>query len=338
MGPMPEPQPMVQVIRGGRIESVHHGSYVLMQAGEIVAQAGDPQRLTYYRSCSKPFQSMAAVTTGAADRFGLDAAMLAIGAGSHNAEPEQLATVRRMLGCLGLEASTLGCGGHWSLDPETARTQIQERDGATGPLSRLWSNCSGNHAAMLAATLALGAPVGTYLDAAHPAQVEITRILAAFTELALEDIAMAVDGCGAPVHGVPLSAVARSMMNLGRPEALPDDLRAGATRIVAAMHTHPDMVAGVRRFDTDLMRTASLTLVAKAGAEGVHGTCVPKLGLGLAVKVEDGSDRGYRHVVIEVLRRHGALTDDEAAALRQLHGETLTNWEGAAVGHLEVAV
>ena len=104
------------------------------------------------------------------------------------------------------------------------------------------------------------------------------------------------------------------------------------------MSAHPTMVAGAERFDTDLMETASMRILSKGGAEGVHGLAVPRLKLGLALKVEDGNDRGYRLVVIELLRRYGALTTKEAKVLAQRHGQTIRNFAGTEVGHLTVAI
>jgi L-asparaginase II len=335
---MPDPVPLVRAVRGGRLEAVHRGSYVLLQDGVVLERAGDPDCRAYYRSTSKPFQAMAAVTTGAADRFGLTPAMLALGAGSHNAEPRHLATLREMLSRLGLDEGALGCGGHWSIDPETARRQAAEHGPLLDPLPRAWSNCSGNHAVMLAAARGLDAPASTYLDAAHPAQVEITRLLALCCDVGTDEIGIGVDGCGAPAHEVALDAVARSLAHLGDPHDLPEDVAAAARRIGAAMSAHPEMVAGLRRFDTDLMTTASTRLIAKAGAEGIHGLVVPERKLALAIKVEDGHDRGYRLVVIELLRRYGVLREEEAAGLAERHGRTVCNRTGVAVGRLEVVV
>jgi L-asparaginase II len=98
------------------------------------------------------------------------------------------------------------------------------------------------------------------------------------------------------------------------------------------------MIAGYKRFDTDLMQSAATRLISKSGAEGVQGVVVPERRLAIAVKVDDGQDRGYRQVIIELLRRYGALSDTEAAGLADRHGRTIKNHTGAEVGHLEVVV
>ncbi|MDA1195487.1 MAG: asparaginase [Planctomycetota bacterium] len=335
---MNAPVPLVQILRGGRVESAHYGSYVVVRDGEVVEHAGDATRPTYYRSTAKPFQSMGCVLSGAAERFGFDDAMLALAAGSHNASASHLAVVRGMLAAAHLDEGALGCGGHWSIEPAVQRRQVAEVGPETNTFPAAWSNCSGKHASMLASAVALDAPLSTYLDAAHPVQVMITDIIAACAGVTLDDIHIAVDGCGAPVHELALDAMARSLYRFAVPDELPTPIQAAARRVGQAMARHPEMVAGAGRFDTDLMQGAAMTLLAKGGAEGVLGVGVPALGLGLAIKVEDGHDRGYRQLVIELLRRHGALTQVEADALAEAHGRTLRNHAGREVGRLAVAV
>lgn len=337
-GGMPSPVPLLHVIRGGRVESVHSGSYVLVQDGLVVEDAGNPDRRAYFRSTAKPFQAMGCVLSGAADAFGFTPAMLALAAGSHNGEARHVALARQMLAKAGVEEDALGCGGHLSIVPKVRVEQIRVLpEGAEAP-SAVYSNCSGKHASMLASAAHLGAPLGTYLDPAHPVQQTITEVIAACAGVALDDIGIGIDGCGAPVHEITIAQMAHAMHRLGCPDELPGPMADAARRVAAAMHAHPGMVAGLERFDTDLMEMAGAVLLAKAGAEGVHGVAVPALKLGLAIKIEDGSDRGYRQVVIELLRRHGALTAAEADALSERHGRTMKNFAGTEVGHLAVVI
>lgn len=330
--------PLVHVRRGGRLESVHRGSFVLLDGEQIIEAAGDPHHVAYYRSTSKPFQAMVAVTSGAADRYGLTPEELAIAAGSHNAAPHHLGVVRSILDKAGVDKSALGCGGHWSINPPLARRQAREFGTRPDPLPPIWSNCSGKHAAMLAAARAMNAPLDTYLDPSHPVQQEITAIIAAFAGMQVEDVGLGTDGCGAPTHAVSVLNMARSMMQLGRPETVAEPYREAGVRIGDAMSANPDMVAGEQRFDTDLMEAASMRILAKAGAEGIHGLAVPDRHFGLAVQIDDGSDRGYRQLVIALLLRHGVLSQEEADGLAERHGRTIKNWMGAEVGALHVVV
>ena len=335
---MAESVPLVAVWRGAVRESVHTGSYVVVEGDTILEERGTSDQVVYYRSTAKPFQALVLVTSGAFDRFALDPEALAIAGGSHDARPEQLDAVRTMLDRAQIGEEQLACAGHWSIDKAHARVQVRELGAEPATLPPLWSNCSGKHAAMLAAAKASGAALDGYLDRGHPVQQSILASLTAFSGVARDELAVAVDGCGAPIAGVPLVAMARSLARLGRPDGMSSAYRDAAQRVGQAMRAHPLLVAGPGRFDTDLMQATDAPLVAKAGAEGVHGLYVLGRGFGLAVKVDDGSDRGYRQVVIELLRRRGLLTDQAADDLAERHGRTVRNWGGEPVGRLEVLI
>jgi L-asparaginase II len=329
---VPASEPLVRVFRGALEESVHRGALVVWERGRATIVRGDRDRLVYYRSASKPLQALEVVAGGAADAYGLSPSEIAIAAGSHNAEPRHVEAARSILRKAGLDESALRCGGHRSVNSDVAFAQ--RRDGVA--ITSIVSNCSGKHAAMLAASKHAGAPLETYLDPDHPVQRAIRGHVATFA--AVDGVHVGIDGCGAPAFAVPLEAMARSIARFAAPDdAVPAPLAAAARRVADAMLRHPEMIAGLERFDTDLMASAPGVL-AKAGAEGVHVVAVPERALGLAVKVDDGSDRGYRAVVVEVLRRLGVLADGVADGLRERHAPAVVrNLAGAPVGRLVLA-
>jgi L-asparaginase II len=329
---MQSSESLVRVLRGGLEESFHTGALALVENGALVLSRGDPDRVVFYRSASKPLQALELVVSGAADAYGLTAAELAIAAGSHSGEPRHLEAARSILAKAGVDETSLRCGGHRSVNSDIAF--VQRRDHV--PVTSILSNCSGKHAGMLAAAKHRGLALEGYLDLDHPVQQAILDHVAAFAGLSRADVFAGVDGCGAPALALPLVAMARSIANLGAPAGLPAPLTAAALRIGAAMRTHPEMVAGEERFDTDLMLAAKGRVIAKAGAEGVHVTAIPDRRSALAIKVDDGSDRGYRAVVIEVLRRLSVLADSDADELRARHATTAQkNLAGKLVGRLE---
>ena len=333
---MQSSESLVRVMRGGIEESIHTGALALVENGALTLSRGDPDRVVFYRSASKPLQALELVVSGAADAFGLTAAELAIAAGSHNGEPRHLAAVRSILAKAGVDETSLRCGGHRSVNSDVAFAQ--RRDNV--PVTSILSNCSGKHAGMLAAAKHRGEHRGLtlegYLELAHPVQQAILDHVAAFAGIPRSQVFAGVDGCGAPALALPLVAMARSIANLGAPAALPGPLIEAALRIGSAMRAHPEMVAGEERFDTDLMLASHGRVIAKAGAEGVHVTAIPDRRSALAIKVDDGSDRGYRAVVIEVLRRLSVLSDNDADELRARHATTVQkNLAGKPVGRLE---
>jgi L-asparaginase II len=94
----------------------------------------------------------------------------------------------------------------------------------------------------------------------------------------------------------------------------------GGARVAAAMRAHPDLVRGPLAADSLLMRELD-GFTAKGGAEGLLCASGPG-GLGLALKVEDGSMRGMRPALAELLRRLGFETGELGVVpLRNSRGE-----------------
>lgn len=324
--------PLVRIHRGARLESSHHGVFILLRRDEVLAQGGDPDEIVFYRSASKALQALVAVTSGAADRFGLTPAALALAAGSHSGTALHIRTARAMLEAAGIDEARLGCGAHWPFDRASAQAARADHE---RPIA-VFSNCSGKHAAMLAAAKAMGAPLDTYLDPAHPVQQTIRTHVATLAGVPLEQVEVMVDGCGAPTFALPLQAAARSMQRLGVTRDLPGPLADAAGRVMAAALAHPEMIGGPGRFDTELMRHAAVPLMAKAGAEGVHATVIPQDDTVLFVKVQDGADRGYRRFVVDTLTRLGYLTTVGAEEVSRTQcAAELTNHAGDVVGRVE---
>ncbi|MGH9847197.1 MAG: asparaginase [Blastocatellia bacterium] len=330
--------PLVEVTRGAMVESLHRGFIAAVDAeGEVIARLGDAETRAWYRSAAKPFQTIPIITSGAAEHFALTEEELAVITGSHSGERIHLAPVEDILGRIGLAQSALRCGPHAPFDEATAK---QMRAAGFQPTS-LHNNCSGKHAGMLAFARHLNEPIENYIDPNHPIQRQIRVVLARFADVPVGEIAIAVDGCSAPVFGLSLEAMARSYAQLVAVEHtdIEPELAAAAKQVVAAMVEHPEMVGGTsKRLDTDLMRAARGQLISKVGAEGVQllgakpSARYPK-GLGIAIKIEDGDIRRARDpVVIETLRQLGLLDDDGLAILAGYARTTVFNHRKIEVG------
>src|SRR5256714_13478742 len=288
---VPVPVPLVEVRRGSITESRHRGHIIAVDGdGRTVAQLGEPEKLvTYLRSSCKPHQAIPLVASGAADRFDFTPKEIAIACASHSGEPVHVETVREMLDKIGLDAGALKCGVHEPFSAEAAQ-KLRETGEKPGVLR---NNCSGKHTGMLALALHLGAPPETYDHPESPVQKAILRAVAQFTGVAEKDVVLGTDGCGVPVFGMPIRAMALAYARIISPPAEFDDAtRAACERIVAAMTAHPEMVGGTtERFDTEVMRAAGVRAVSKVGAEGVYTTGImpcadwPR-GVGLAFKIE----------------------------------------------------
>jgi L-asparaginase II len=336
---VPESAPLVEVRRGSIVESRHRGHVVAVDGdGNTLAGLGKPETVTYLRSSAKPFQAVPLLTSGAADRFGFDERELAVACGSHSGEDVHAETVAAMLTKIGLDESFLKCGVHEPFDRATAE-RLRERGKRLGILR---NNCSGKHTGMLALALHLGAPPETYDHPDSPVQQSILRAVSQFSGVEAEEVVVGTDGCGVPVFGMPVRAMALMYARLVVPPAEFDEVTTRACRkILAAMTTHPEMVGGTReRFDTEVMRAAPGRVVSKVGAEGVYTAGVlpcaewPR-GLGLAFKIEDGEDRRARPTVaIESLRQLGVLDKDAHEALAPYAIFPVRNHRGEIVGEI----
>jgi L-asparaginase II len=336
---VPRPAPLVEVWRGRVVESRHRGHVAAVDGdGRLVARLGQPETVTYLRSSAKPHQAVPLVATGAADRFDFTPPEIAVACGSHSGEPVHEETVAAMLRKIGLDESALKCGAHEPFDRETALEMRRRNE----PPRALQNNCSGKHTGMLALALHLGAATETYDRPDNPVQQLILETVARFSDLTVGEVAVGTDGCGAPVFGMPVRAMALMYARLVAPDCgLDEDSGAACLRIVAAMTGSPEMVGGTReRLDTEMMRATGGRVISKIGAEGVYTVGVlpsgrwPR-GLGLALKIEDGEDRRARPtVVIESLRQLGALDAAALEALRPYSSFTVRNHRGDTVGEV----
>ena len=139
-----------------------------------------------------------------------------------------------------------------------------------------------------------------------------------------------------PTFALPLSNAALAFARLADPAELGEPRRAALKRIASAMMAFPEMVAGTRRLDTDLMRAAKGRVVAKGGAEGYYGIGIlASPGLGVAIKMEDGDGaRGRDAVVVETLRQLGALDAEGLAELSRYAARPTRNHRGLLVGEI----
>jgi len=296
--------PLVRVVRSGLEESVHAGHVAVCDArGRILAAAGDPHRMVFARSSMKPLQ--AAVSLRGIDaELGDD--LVAVMCASHNAEPEHVRAVRRLLRAGGLTEAALRCPPALPSRPEDARW-------VRGP-RRVFHNCSGKHAGMVVAARAAGWRHEGYLEPGHPLQRRVLRAVRRGT--GVERPVIGVDGCGVPVHGVPLAAMATLFARLAGPDRL-GVLGPTARRAVEAMRACPHLVAGQWRTDTALI-SAAAGVVSKGGAEGLRCAAILEPGLGVAVKIADGAERASGPALIRALELLGALPPDALELLRPL--------------------
>lgn len=295
--------PLAFSVRGETTETVHRVAFCAVENGTTVADSGDLDLPTYYRSTAKPMQALGLVLSGADRQFGFDSEHLALACGSHDGTPEHAALAQKMLALADIEPSLLRCPGHLSLNPAVRQAQLAA-EASPGPLE---DNCSGKHAGMLAAAKALAFPLEDYFESNHPLQILIRDRVAELAETDLERVGLGGDGCGAPNFAVPLRNLALSWATFVTPDGLAGELRHACAKLTAAMQAHPAVVAGNGRFDTRLMEATSGQVVSKVGAEGLQLAAIPSAKKALAVKSLDGRRDIAEHVSIALLLHLGWL-------------------------------
>jgi L-asparaginase II len=325
---------LVEVTRGPWVENRHRGAFVVCDAGgRIVAFAGDVMRPIFPRSAVKSMQALALVTTGALERFGLSDEELALACASHHGEPDHIAAVQRFLAHVGLSAGDLECGGH---PPSNAAAREAMRQRGEEP-SALYNNCSGKHSGMLADALALGAPTRGYVGREHPVQQEVRRVIEAVIGEPLSIERCGTDGCSIPTWAAPLAAFARGFARMATGEDLPPELAAGARRIFDAATSRPELVAGTGHLDTEVMSAFGGRLMQKGGAEGVQCGAIRDLGLGYALKCDDGSMAASHVMVANLLLQVAHPDDAQRAVLDRFARQPIRNVRGLVVGELRPA-
>jgi L-asparaginase II len=316
---------LVEVERSGFVESRHRGAVSGLAAdGSVAVRLGAVGEPVFPRSANKPIQAVAMVRCGLA----LEGELLALAAASHSGEDFHVEGVQKILAGAGLSPEALRCPAQWPLESRTAF----ELAGAGGGPSRARMNCSGKHAAMLATCVLNGWPAGpgepSYLAADHPMQLAVR---AAVEELAGERIAaVGVDGCGAPLFAVSLTAVARAFRRLvlaepGSPEH----------KVADAMRAHPEWTSGTNREERRLM-DAVPGLLLKCGAEGVDAFALAD-GRAGALKIEDGAMRARTPVTVGLLRTLGVASGpvlDELASVPLRGGDEIVGAVRLAPGTL----
>jgi L-asparaginase II len=324
---------LATVRRGQHVESRHRGCLVIVRRGEVVWSAGDPEQLVFCRSATKPFQALPALERGIAARLGLTDQELALMIASHDGTEQHVAGVRSLLAKGGLREQQLGCGPHAPLDRASAQELVRQ---GTEP-GRVHNNCSGKHAGFLHLTQELGGSLPGYLDPEGEAQRLVRRAIAEMAGVGEAELVPELDGCGAPTYRLPLRALAHAFSRLANPEGLSAVRAEACHRMLHAIRSAPAFLAGRGRLTTELVAALPGRIFPKNGAEGVYALGVPGLGLGLAVKIDDGNERGYFPVVIAALRRFAVL-GEVPPSLADFAAVPVFNTQKKLVGAVESAV
>ena len=320
---------LVEFIRGRLVESRHSGSVAVCDSrGKRVFSAGDVARPVFPRSAVKALQAVPLVESGAADSCALEPTDLALCCSSHNAETRHVETARNMLSKAGRDESDLECGAQW---PKRIEDQRDLQVKGMTPTA-IHNNCSGKHSGFICLSCHLGAEPAGYIKPDHIVQSTVRNALEAFYGATLSDDHRGIDGCSIPTYAVPLENMARGFAVFGTAEGLDPDRAQATRRLRAACAAEPFQVAGTGRFCTAIMEHFKERVFIKTGAEGVFCAAFPSMGLGVALKCDDGASRASEVMMAQVIASCLPLEPgDEAFLAPYLHVD-VRNWNGLDVG------
>ena len=321
----PLPAPMIELWRGGMLESTHLGHAVICDAsGDIVESWGDPSATIFPRSSCKMLQALPLLESGAAEAHGLTDRQIALACASHQGAAIHTEAVTRWLADLGLSDDDLRCGAHEPYDTAERNRLIK----ADAKPCQCHNNCSGKHAGFLTLNRHLKGDA-EYVAVDHPVQRAAKQ---AHEEVTGETSpGYGIDGCSAPNFATSVHGLARAMARFAAATGTGDARDRAMHRLTRAMGQYPEMVAGEGRACTELMRAMEGRVAIKTGAEAVFIAIIPERKMGIALKITDGGTRGAEGAIAALLVKLGVLDAGHPATLKRLDA-VQKNWRGMETG------
>jgi L-asparaginase II len=323
---------MVEITRGDIVESLHRGrAAVVNREGDVILSWGDIEAPVYPRSAIKPLQAIPLIESGAAEACGASDIEIAVGCASHGGEPMHVEAIAAWLERCGLSISDLECGCHAPSHGPSSDDLVR----VDTPFHAAHNNCSGKHAAMLVTAKHLGDSTTGYIDYTHPVQQRVLGVLEQMCGLDLTTAPRGVDGCSIPTFAVPLGNLSLAFARFADPGNEVPARRSDAIRCIhAALAGAPEMIAGTGRYCSEIIRATQGKVLVKTGAEGVFCGAVPSLGLGIALKCEDGAKRASEAMMTAILMRLGAIDDSTLQSIDQALPQPIFNRNHRVVGEM----
>lgn len=325
---------LVEVYRGEVLESFHRGSICIVDKdNNILFSQGDPNQICYPRSAMKLLQVIPLIIGGGIERFKLTHEEIAIMCGSHNAEKDHLRVVNSIIHKIGLTKDFLQCGPQYP----TFKKESDQLIIAGEKPHHIHNNCSGKHAGMLAACILNGWPTENYLNPNHPLQQAILEICSQFYEYPKEKMAIALDGCSAPIFSVPVLNQAIAFKNLVANKHMDERIQMACHTIIAAITEFPFMVAGTNRYCTDMMKITGPKIIGKTGAEGIFCMTFTEKKWGVCIKIDDGKMLPQYNVAQALIEASGLFSKEDLLRLHHYSENELKNFNKLVTGKIKVA-
>lgn len=325
---------LVNLWRGNAIESRHRGSVAVVRSdGQLLMSMGDVMQHTFPRSAIKFLQAIPFVESGAVEHFALTDRHVALSCASHNGEDVHVDMVSEWLQRIGCNADDLECGSSLPMHEGTKYDLLSAGQGPT----RLHHNCSGKHLGLLSTCMHTGDSTEDYRLYSHAANQRWFDVIESMSGSLVMQLPWGYDGCGIPCLALPLQRVALAMAKFSDASGQSTERTNAITKIQSSVAAHPYLVAGKDRLCSELMQLLAPKVLVKVGAEGCYTACIPEHGLGIALKMDDGQDRGARVALGAVLKKLGFVDDNIVIELEDYLQPQITNSRGEKVGRAEAS-
>ena len=299
---------LVNTYRGNIVDLFTTGSVAVVDyKGKLLYSAGNPEQIAYMRSSAKLMQAMVPMTLGVCNAYNFTDMEIAQICASHSGEEIHVNTVRSILNKAGLDESYLQCGAHYPFKADITEKMKKNDEEAL----QIHNNCSGKHSGMLATVKYMNEDLATYYKVEHPHQKRILKMISEICEYPEEKIEIGLDGCGVPVHAMPLKDFAYGMARMSHPESLGEKLAPSAEKIMKSCLANPLNMSGSDRIDYKIMSKYPGRIVVKVGSNGYFTAAIPEMGIGVAVKVDDGKTQSDNIVLLETLRQIGFIPESD---------------------------
>lgn len=315
--------------RGSYEDLCYTGHILVVDAdGKIVYGIGEPHKFVFARSSAKLFQAMVVLESGAADYYGITNKELSLICSSHSGEDYHVDTVREILKKAGLDEDYLQCGTHYPMYLPLAE-QMRRQGIEPFPAQEM---CSGKHAGMLITSKYKGDSLKDYYLPSHPHQRRILNTISQICDYPAEKIGLGIDGCGVPVHAMPMYHFALGFARMSRPEVFSGKREVAAVKIVESILEYPLYTSGTGRLDARINALSRKNVFSKSGADGYYGLGIKDKGLGIAIKLDCGIGAVRDAVVVETLRQLGEIQDNELESFLKETKMNVYNFKKEVVG------
>lgn len=322
---------LVEVFRANVLESFHRGAICIVnENNEVIYSKGNIAQVCYPRSAMKFIQVLPLIVLGGVEKFGFTLEEIAIMCGSHNAEKEHISIVESILHKIGLSRNELFCGPQYPTSKRDADALIKQNKKP----EHIHNNCSGKHAGMLALCQLMGVSTLDYINPNHAIQQLILEYVELLYEYPRAQMVTALDGCSAPIYSIPVINQAIAFKNLVSNQ-YENKLAQACKMVIEAVGTHPFMVAGSKRYCTDMMQICAPHIIGKTGAEGIFCMSLPQHKLGVCIKIDDGKMLPQYNVAQAFVEATRLFTPAQLIPLHHYLNEPLTNFNKFRVGEIK---